>query len=44
MTLPAGKRSIGCKWVYCAKCNYDGSLERYKASLVANGYNQKEGI
>lgn len=39
--LPAGKRPIGCKWVYKVKLKVDGSLERYNARLVAKGYTQE---
>jgi hypothetical protein len=42
--LPPGKRAIGCKWVYKVKLKADGTLERYKAQLVAKGYNQSEGL
>ena len=41
--LPEGKRAIGSKWVYKTKLNPDGSIERYKARLVAIGYQQIEG-
>ena len=39
-----GCRPIGCKWVFKTKRNAKGHVERYKARLVANGYNQREGI
>ena len=39
-----GKKLVGCRWVYTIKCNSDGSLERYKARLVARGYTQTYGI
>ena len=39
-----GKVPIGCKWVYKVKLKADGSVERYKACLVAKGYTQTEGI
>jgi hypothetical protein len=42
--LPLGKCAIGCKWFYKVKLKADGSLERYKAQLVAKGYNQSEGL
>uniref|UniRef100_A0A2N9GDP6 CCHC-type domain-containing protein n=1 Tax=Fagus sylvatica TaxID=28930 RepID=A0A2N9GDP6_FAGSY len=42
--LPPGKHPIGCKWVYKVKLKFDGSLERYKAKLVAKGYTQQEGL
>lgn len=44
MEFPPGKKTIGCKWVYKVKYNYDGSLEWYNARLVAKGYKQVEGI
>ena len=42
--LPPLKRSIDCKWVFTIKYLSDGRIERYKASLVAQGYNQIYGI
>ncbi|RVW87678.1 Retrovirus-related Pol polyprotein from transposon RE2 [Vitis vinifera] len=35
---------LGCKWVYSVKVRYDGSLDRYKARLVALGNNQEYGV
>ena len=39
-----GKKTIGCQWVYKVNFKSNGSLERYKARLVAIGYNQEYGI
>ncbi|KAG8490009.1 hypothetical protein CXB51_016101 [Gossypium anomalum] len=45
VTLPKGKKAIGCKWVYAKKEGFPGKNEiRYKARLVAKGCAQKEGI
>lgn len=44
VSLPAGKIPIGCKWVYKVKYKDDGYVDRYKAKLVAKGYNKVEGV
>lgn len=41
-TLPEGKKFIGSKWVFKVKYNSYGTVERYKARLVATGYQQVE--
>ena len=41
---PAKRKIIGTKWVWKAKYKSDGSLEKYKARLVAQGYSQVEGF
>ena len=38
-----GCKSVGCKWVFKKKLRPDGTIEKYKARLVANGFTQKEG-
>ncbi len=35
---------IGTKWIFRNKLNEHGSVTRNKARLVAQGYNQEEGI
>jgi hypothetical protein len=42
--LPPGRTAIGCRWVFRAKHNSDGRVNRFKARLVAKGYAQKYGI
>ena len=42
--LPTGKKAIGSKWVYKIKYHSDGTIEQYKAHLVAKGYTQVEGL
>ena len=43
-TLPSRKQAIGCKWVYKLKFRVDGSLEWYKAHIVAKWYTQQESV
>jgi len=38
-----GKKPISCRWVYKIKRQPDGSVERYKARLVARGYSRRYG-
>jgi len=42
--LPKGRTPISCKWVYKLKRHLDGTIERYKARLVARGFSQRAGI
>ena len=42
--LPGGKKPMGCKWVFAVKFKGDGSLEWYKARLIAKGYTQTYGV
>lgn len=42
--LPENASPIGCKWIYRIKRHSDGSIARYKARLVAQGFQQTEGL
>ncbi|RVX07465.1 Retrovirus-related Pol polyprotein from transposon RE1 [Vitis vinifera] len=41
---PPGKKPVGCRWIYTVKYKADGSIERFKARLIAKGYTQTYGI
>ena len=38
--LPSRKKPIGCKWMYKVKYKAHGTLDKYKAHLVAKGFSQ----
>ena len=40
--LPKGKEVIGVKWVYKAKRNDEGKIERKNFKLVVKGYKQQQ--
>jgi hypothetical protein len=41
---PQSKNIVGSKWIYKIKRNPDGSISRYKARLVAQGFSQAKGL
>ena len=41
---PAGKNIVGSKWVFRLKRKADGSIDKYKARLVARGFTQVYGV
>ncbi|GJZ36684.1 DNA polymerase zeta catalytic subunit-like protein [Tanacetum coccineum] len=42
--LPSGRKPISHKWIFKKKLRPDGTIEKYKAHLVAKGYRQKEDL
>ncbi len=41
---PQGHKVVGSKWVFHIKRGPDGTVQKYKAQLVARGFTQIEGI
>ncbi|KAH9182515.1 hypothetical protein AeNC1_015509, partial [Aphanomyces euteiches] len=43
-TWTPDRKPIGCRWLFTKKFAADGSLSRYKARLIAQGFTQIAGI
>jgi hypothetical protein len=41
---PKGRKVIGSKWVFRVKRGPDGSIQKHKARIIAQGFTQVEGI
>ena len=41
---PKGKNIVGSRWVFKVKHNANGTVERFKARVVAQGYSQSHGV
>ena len=44
VSRPDGTNIVSCRWVYTIKYKPDGSVDRYKARMVARGYMQTFGV
>ncbi|GKA08576.1 zinc finger, CCHC-type containing protein [Tanacetum coccineum] len=42
--LPLGYKPIGCKWIFKRKLKVDGTIKKFKARLVIQGFKQKSWI
>jgi hypothetical protein len=42
--LPQEKSVVECKWIYKIKTCFDGTIDRYKARLVARGFTQEYSV
>lgn len=42
--LPPGRRAIGSRWVFKVKRLPDGSIDKYKGRIVAQGFSQVQGV
>jgi hypothetical protein len=39
---PVGCKPVSCKWIFKKKLKSDGTIDKYKARLMAKGFTQKE--
>ncbi|GJS93070.1 zinc finger, CCHC-type containing protein [Tanacetum coccineum] len=42
--LPLGYKPLSCKWIFKRKLKVDGTIEKFKAKLVIQGFRKKSGI
>ena len=41
---PTDRAVVGSRWIYKIKHGVDGSINKYKARFMEEGFSQKEGI
>ncbi|GKB62086.1 zinc finger, CCHC-type containing protein [Tanacetum coccineum] len=44
VNLPLGYKPLGCKWIFKRKLKVDGTIKKFKARLVIQGFKQKSWI
>ena len=44
VSRPKKKSVVNSKWIYKIKHATNGSIKKYKAKFIAQGFSQKEGI
>ncbi|XP_071940172.1 uncharacterized protein [Coffea arabica] len=44
VSLPPGKLTVGCHWIYTVEVGSDGQIDRLKARLIVKGYTQIFGL
>ncbi|CAN1345150.1 Retrovirus-related Pol polyprotein from transposon TNT 1-94 [Linum perenne] len=44
VACPTNVNLVGCKWIFRIKRNSDGTVQRHKARLVAQGFSQEAGV
>nr|KAJ0209380.1 hypothetical protein LSAT_V11C400224460 [Lactuca sativa] len=42
--LPLGCKALGCKWILKRKMNVDGTIDKYKAILVIQGFRKRKAL
>ncbi|GKF76072.1 zinc finger, CCHC-type containing protein, partial [Tanacetum coccineum] len=42
--LPLGCKPLGCKWIFKRKVKVDGTIKKFKARLVIQGFRQNSWI
>ncbi|GKB08386.1 zinc finger, CCHC-type containing protein [Tanacetum coccineum] len=42
--LPPVAKPLGCKWIFNRKIKVDGTIDKFKARLVIQGFRQKEEV
>ena len=42
--LTPGCKPLGCRWIFKKKMKSDGTIDKFKARLVVQGFRQKAGI